>query len=900
MNALSQQPFEKASSAPEPETLAAVAQGDRRKALRRSARSGRSQPSASSGPAVLVPSQLVSREWFVAAPVMAACLILIGLGSATIPPMPSLVAALTAMAIVASSRLLFVSEKIARRGFAQRFLVMQALVALPQALFGFAISNWASSSPAVGLIELVGGIAIIATAAAVVLNGRLPAVLSSIISLWLPVVALSGNSRAWLMLIAGIAACLVAAMRQQRAERAEQMRQQEIERRQVRAEEILADYEQTGQGWFWETDRRGMIAYVSPTVGQSLGRDASEINGVPLTELFILDPEERDSERALNFHLSARSSFSDVAVRANMPNEERWWSISGRPVHDGYGNFLGFRGSGTDLTEKRLSQERATRLAHYDSLTGLSNRFQMSQTMDKILGGARAEHRQCAVFLLDLDRFKQVNDTLGHPVGDALLRQVAQRLQAAVGDGGRVGRLGGDEFKVILPGRASRQELGDLANRIIEQLSQPYSVEGHRVAIGVSLGIALSPDDGQTSETLVRHADLALYAAKDRGRGQYHFYAPDLLSDAQERRQLEEDLREAITQGGLELHYQPVVETSTEKITGFEALLRWNHPKHGQLLPARFIPIAEEAGLIASIGEWVLRTACHDLARWPESVRVAVNVSSLQFANPSLPSIVTNALAAAQACPSRLELEITESVFFNEDAGLDAMFAALKRVGVRLALDDFGTGYSSLGYLRKAPFDKIKIDQGFVRGATVKGSRNGAIIASIVSLAEALGMETTAEGVETLDELDLVRLLGCSHIQGHIYERPLTVEAATTRLDAGLFAIAKGPRSTRANRQRLLRKVTLDHNGEKYGATIRNLSRTGALIEGLWNVPPGTAFNFRIADGDLIIATTRWSQEDRMGLEFSVPFEMDGAGRIRMSSAPRQTVAFPVGKLGEA
>ena len=459
-------------------------------------------------------------------------------------------------------------------------------------------------------------------------------------------------------------------------------------------------------------------------------------------------------------------------MRAATPGEEeRWWSVTGRPIHDSFNNFVGFRGSGTDLTEKKRSQEDASRLAHYDSLTSLANRFQMSVTLEKILNSQRIEQRACAVMLLDLDRFKQVNDTMGHPAGDALLTQVAQRLERTVDKVGRVGRLGGDEFQVIIPGAPRREELAQLSQLIIENLSHPYSIDGMSAVIGVSIGIALSPDDGVTSEALIRNADLALYAAKDGGRGRYHFYAPDLHSDAEERRQLEHDLRDALSSGGLELHYQPVVHTTTEKITGFEALLRWNHPTLGALSPTKFIPIAEEAGLIAPIGEWALRTACMDLATWPESVRVAVNVSPLQFANPSLPAIVTNALAAAQVSPERLELEITESVFLNDDAGTDAMFAALKRIGVRLSLDDFGTGYSSLGYLKKAPFDKIKIDQSFVRGATMPGSRNGAIIASIVSLAEALGMETTAEGVETLDELDLIRMLGCSHIQGHIYDK---------------------------------------------------------------------------------------------------------------------------------
>src|SRR6185369_8455669 len=339
---------------------------------------------------------------------------------------------------------------------------------------------------------------------------------------------------------------------------------------------------------------------------------------------------------------------------------------------------------------------------------------------------------------------------------------------------GRVGRLGGDEFQVIIPGRSTRNALAHRAERIIMALAEPYQIDGNRVMIGASLGIAIAPDDGVTSEAIIRNADLALYAAKDGGRGRHHFYAPDLHTDAQERRQLEQDLRDALASGGLQLSYQPVVHTASEKIAGFEALLRWKHPTRGWLSPAKFVPIAEEAGIIAQIGEWALRTACADLARWPESVRVAVNVSPLQFANPALPAIVTSALASAGVAPERLELEITESVFLNDDEGTDAMFAAIKRLGVRLALDDFGTGYSSLGYLKKAPFDKIKIDQSFVRGACEKGSCNGAIIAAIVRLAEALGMETTAEGVETLDELDLVRSLGCSHVQGYIYDKPLS------------------------------------------------------------------------------------------------------------------------------
>src|SRR5690606_28431606 len=302
---------------------------------------------------------------------------------------------------------------------------------------------------------------------------------------------------------------------------------------------------------------------------------------------------------------------------------------------------------------------------------------------------------------------------------------------------------------------------------------------------------------------------------------------------------MEGDLRDAIAEGQLQLYYQPFVCTASEKVAGFEALLRWNHPEKGWIPPDQFVETAEDTGLIAQIGEWALRTACHDLASWPEEVRVAVNVSPLQFANPQLPSIVTSAIAEAGISASRLELEITESVFLNDSDGTDAMFAALKRIGVRLALDDFGTGYSSLGYLKKAPFDKIKIDQSFVRGATQPGSRNGAIIASITSLAQALGMDTTAEGVETMDELELVRMHGCSHVQGFIYEKPLTAEAASARLTSGLAAVANGPRSSRARRSTMLRTVLVEHDDQTYTATIRNLSVTGALVEGMWNVPVG-------------------------------------------------------------
>lgn len=822
---------------------------------------------------------MIEPNWRLMAPVFGLAALFAGAFIFSLPGLLTTLELVGAIAIAAWTPKMAKIENDRLHDRNHRAVLAAVLSGAPMLLFGAAIASWTEAS-ATRWQESMGILIIVGALAAVILNRKIANMITAQVSLWFGVALIVGSIGIFTALFAGVVVGIYTAIRQAQVDRKAERDDRERQRAQLRAEEILYDFEQTGQGWFWETDRRGLLAYVSPTIGDVLGRNARTLLGKPIGELFDANPLGQENERTLSFHLSARSAFGELPIRAATPGEERWWSISGRPLYDQFGNFLGFRGSGHDLTEKRRSAENASRLAHYDSLTGLANRLQMSQTLEKILVAPNEQNRACAVFLLDLDRFKQVNDTMGHPAGDYLLTQVATRLERTVGEYGRVGRLGGDEFEVILPGQHRREDLARLAQRVIQELSEPYSIEGHRVMIGASVGVALSPEDGVTAEAIIRNADLALYAAKDGGRGRHHFYAADLHTDAEERRQLEQDLRDALSQGGLSLFYQPVVHTSTERITGFEALLRWEHPTRGMISPTKFIPIAEDSGLITQIGEWALRKACQDLAKLPASVRVAVNVSPLQFANPALPAIITSALASAQINPGRLELEITESVFLNDDAGTDAMFTALKRVGVRLALDDFGTGYSSLGYLKKAPFDKIKIDQSFVRGATIAGSRNGAIIASIVSLAEALGMETTAEGVETLDELDLVRMLGCSHVQGYIYAKPLSFEEAITRLQSGLIAIAKGPRAARASRQTMLRKVVLDHAGQNYQGTIRNISATGAMVEGLWNVPPGTIFRIMLSEGHFVTATARWCQEDRMGIEFVVPLALDDAGRI--------------------
>lgn len=772
-------------------------------------------------------------------------------------------------------------------------LLIALNVVLPPMLMGYALGQWVFADVlpwqwgAASLLSMNGvGMSM--------LRGRPRPLIAVAAGPWIAGAIAEGSTHS----IAAVAAlCVVVglvARRQVLLQREEDRHLHARERIRYRAEGILREYEDMGQGWFWETDRRGNLSYLSPSVAGALDQPVEQLMGRAFRELFMPEEEDREGGRTIAFHLTARSAFSDIAVRAATPAEERWWSVSGRPVYDNFGNFCGFRGAGSDLTEKRRSEQQAARLAQFDSLTGLANRAQMAETLEKILSAPLEQHRACSVMLLDLDRFKNVNDTLGHPAGDALLQQVAQRLERAVGELGQVGRLGGDEFQVIVAGRSALEPLEHLAREIIHSLSEPYSIDGQRVVIGASVGIASAPSDAHIAGQLVRNADLALYAAKDGGRGRHHFYSSNLHAAAEERSRLEQDLRDAIVNGNLELYYQPVVHAHSEVISGFEALLRWNHPQRGALSPAKFIPIAEDTGLINIIGEWAIRKACDDLAQWPREVRCAVNVSPLQFANPQLPSIITSALAQSGVEASRLELEITESVFLNDDSGTDRMFASLKQIGVRLALDDFGTGYSSLGYLKTAPFDKIKIDQSFVRGATQPGSRNGAIIASITSLAAALGMDTTAEGVETFDELDLVRRFGCSHIQGYIYSQPLSRTEALSRLAAGLRAYAHGPKSARAARQTLLRKVVIEHSGHYYHATLRNLSITGAQIEGLWNVPAGEIFNIALSETQVVTATARWSCGDKMGVEFATPLRRDESSAISVISADHRNDPPPL------
>jgi diguanylate cyclase (GGDEF)-like protein len=638
---------------------------------------------------------------------------------------------------------------------------------------------------------------------------------------------------------------------------------------------FVDEFERSGRGWFWETNAEGTLSYVSQQLADDFECQPQALLGRQFTDLLSVEAgaDGLASEgKTLGFHLSARFPFADVVVRA-ASNKDVHWSLSGNPVFDERGRFLGFRGIGTDLTEQRRSEQEISRLARFDSLTGLPNRALMRQTLDEALRNAASRQKGCALFLIDLDRFKNVNDTLGHPIGDALLRQVADRLKAVMGEHGQVGRLGGDEFKAVLPGTVDIGLLESLARTLIEQVSRPYVIEGHRVMIGASVGIAIGDPGRACADSLIRNADLALYAAKADGRGKHCFYKPAMHSELTDRQVLENDLRQAIDRGELWVAYQPIVRAASEEISGFEALVRWTHPQRGNIPPDKFIPLAEECGLISGIGKWVLHTALSEAAKWPDHVRVAVNLSPIQFNDPAIVDTVAQLLKQTDVRAEQLELEITEGVFLADGEGTDDTFARLKKLGVRLALDDFGTGYSSLGYLKKAPFDKIKIDQSFVRGAASTTNRNSAIIRAIVTLAETLDMETCAEGVETHDDLELIRELGVSHVQGYIFGRPAPAEDAR-ELANTVTVEADGYQCIREPRHRLMRRAVTMLAGDAVEIRLRNISCKGALVECDRSVSPGDTLTIDLIGVGPVQGTVRWAQAGKFGVQFDSEFDL--------------------------
>lgn len=537
---------------------------------------------------------------------------------------------------------------------------------------------------------------------------------------------------------------------------------------------LLREFEAPGSGGLWELDGDLNFVKMSSELLDAIQLDERYVIGRSFRGL--LDPGGRLSDfssglRQLVDEIERGISFRDRAIPS--VDQKRWWSISGKPIRDENGDLVGWRGVASDITEARLSGNDAVRAARTDPLTGLANRLLIRELLEEAAMSQREEEGQCALLLVDLDRFKMVNDTLGHGIGDKLLCEVARRLEHAVGDEGRVGRIGGDEFAVVWNGDLSRKRLSVVARQLVADVSRSISIGPATLHVGASVGIAISPEDGQREEQLMRSADLALYRAKDAGRGGHAFFERFMYVEAEEHRLLEQDVRQALSDHSMALAFQPIVDAQTGVVVAREALLRWHHPRRGNIPPDQFIPVIEDAGLIHQIGDWVIREACAEAAQWDESIRIAVNISAAQLTGAGLAKTVLSALAATGLAPGRLELEVTETVFLGDDAATLASLERLRSLGVRLVLDDFGKGYSSFGYLSRAHFAKIKIDQHFVRGAAEGASDCKAIVGAIMALAGGLGLDTTAEGVENERQAALMREVGCSQLQGYYFGRPV-------------------------------------------------------------------------------------------------------------------------------
>ncbi len=500
---------------------------------------------------------------------------------------------------------------------------------------------------------------------------------------------------------------------------------------------LLREYEDSDADWLFELDPARRLRSVTPRLAFALSRELDEIEGVSFIQLIAGEAWETGdfppSLHVLADKLKRRESFSDLVVEVSIAGKRRWWELSGTAITAADGSYAGFR------------EKWRTR---------------------------------CAFLMIDLDRFKAVNDSLGHLIGDRMLAEVAKRLNSLMGENEMCGRLGGDEFAVVIRDAGDRAYVEKVARSIIEHLSEPYQIDHHVLYVGASIGAAFGPRDGRTVEELMRNADLSLYRVKDEGGGQYHEYEPSLHATAEERRQLELSLRSALANNELYLNYQPVVNARSENLVSFEALVRWNSAEHGFVSPAKFIPLAEDTRLIVPIGQWVMQQACIEAANWPEYVKINVNVSPEQLLEPDFATTVVQALSRSGLTPNRLEIEVTESIFLRD---ADVARRALEQVmalGCSVALDDFGTGYSSLGYLRKLRFSTIKIDRTFVQGASQNSAESLAIINAVVAMAGSLGMTTTAEGVETAEEAAMIRDMGCTKIQGYHFGRPMPSEDA--------------------------------------------------------------------------------------------------------------------------
>nr|WP_315464670.1 EAL domain-containing protein [uncultured Rhodoferax sp.] len=560
------------------------------------------------------------------------------------------------------------------------------------------------------------------------------------------------------------------------------MAETEINRQRQLVSLLLRDFEENASDWLWETDATGVLRHASVHLAQAAGESPGALVGRNFLELLrALTPAPISEQKAVLEPLTALlkegAPFRAAVVPVWVQGQMRWWSLTGKPQFDSLGDFAGWRGVGSDVTTAHLHHLEMTQLANFDPLTGLANRHQFQQQLASFFP-ADGTIQPCTLFLLDLDNFKTVNDSLGHIAGDELLREVAGRLRAAANGRGLVARLGGDEFAWLLPGNLPRTSIEESHQKLRQMLSEPWLHQDYSIAMHGSVGVSFSPADASAAADLMRCCDMALYAAKAAGRDALCYFDPVMEAQAKQKLGLLSDMRESLEAGDFRVYYQPQIDLDNGTISGFEALVRWQHPKRGLVPPSEFIALAEDSGFIVPLGAWVLTQACHDANAWPLTLRVAVNVSAVQIERADMFETTLATLQRTGLSAGRLELELTESSLMRDADSVQSLLRSLRAKGVRVALDDFGTGYSSLSYLRSFPMDKLKIDRSFVSILDEANSNGGAtaIVQAIVQLARTLQLETTAEGVETQAQRETLSQIGCTFGQGYLLAHPMASE----------------------------------------------------------------------------------------------------------------------------
>jgi len=537
--------------------------------------------------------------------------------------------------------------------------------------------------------------------------------------------------------------------------------------------------------WIWEQDAELHFTYFSEGIEAATGIAPSLLLG---KQRMSTSGFEAPAEAVAAYEASVdgRQAFRDFTYGFTRPDGvRRYIRISGEPVFDDIGNFKGYRGVGRDVTQTAIAEQKVHELARYDSLTGLPNRSMFLAELDRTIARARRLAASFAVCFIDLDRFKNINDTLGHGAGDELLRTMATRLRGAVRDSDLVARLGGDEFVVLLEGNPSAADLGVIGEKLLAAIGEPLTIQGNVFLVTGSIGIGLYPGDGGDAATLLKHADAAMYLAKDKGKNNVQFYTSELADMAARQFEVEAALRLALSRGELLLHFQPKIDIASGRMVGAEALVRWAHPTRGLVPPDEFIPLAEERGLIVPIGRWVIQAACRQIRDWRlagfVAPPVAVNLSARQFASDSLVDDLVDALTLYGVAAVELEVELTESVLMADPERANEVLQQLHAMGVRIAIDDFGTGYSSLSYLKRFPAQTVKIDRSFIRGLP-SDQDDTAITQAVIAMAHSLGLGVVAEGVETVEQLELLRKLGCDQAQGYLLGRPVQASDLAARL----------------------------------------------------------------------------------------------------------------------